>query len=108
MMLYDAAFAVVARLLGADYRRAIIVVTLYGGLASTAFVPLTHFLVVSLGWRDALLALAAIQLPFCAGIPYLLLRGREIPLMRMQQDSNAGQPSRSSLPWRIPYSGCWC
>ncbi len=77
MMLYDAAFAVVARLLGADYRRAIIVVTLYGGLASTAFVPLTHFLVVSLGWRDALLALAAIQLPFCAGIPYLLLRGRE-------------------------------
>jgi len=79
MMLYDSAFAVVSRLLGADYRRAIIVITLYGGLASTAFVPLTHMLVVSLGWRDALLALAAIQFPFCFGIPFLLLRGREHP-----------------------------
>lgn len=77
MMLYDSAFAVVARMLGADYRRAIIVITLFGGLASTAFVPLTHSLVVWLGWRDALVALAAIQLPFCLGIPYLLLRGRE-------------------------------
>ena len=79
MMLYDSAFAVVARMLGADYRRAIIVITLFGGLASTAFVPLTHFLVVWLGWREALVALAAIQLPFCVGIPYLLLRGREDP-----------------------------
>lgn len=77
MMLYESAFAVVARMLGADYRKAIIVITLFGGLASTVFVPLTHLLVVSLGWRQALMALAVIQLPFCAGIPYLLLRGRE-------------------------------
>ena len=45
MTLYEAAFAVVARMLGADYRRAIIVITLFGGLASTVFVPLTHYLV---------------------------------------------------------------
>ena len=77
MTLYESAFAVVARLLGADYRRAIIVITLLGGLASTVFVPLTHLLVVSLGWRQALIALALIQLPFCAGIPFFLLRGRE-------------------------------
>jgi MFS family permease len=79
MMLYESAFAVVARLLGADYRKAIIVITLLGGLASTAFVPLTHFLVEWLGWRQALMALALIQLPFCAGIPFFLLRGRERP-----------------------------
>jgi MFS family permease len=77
MLLYDAAFAVVARMLGADYRKAIIVITLFGGLASTVFVPLTQFLVSSVGWRDALICLAAIQLPFSGGIPYLLLRGRE-------------------------------
>jgi MFS family permease len=77
MLLYDAAFAVVARMLGADYRKAIIVISLFGGLASTVFVPLTQFLVTSLGWRDALMCLAVIQLPFSAGIPYLLLRGRE-------------------------------
>ena len=79
MTLYDAAFAVVARLLGADYRRAIIVITLFGGLASTVFVPLTQFLVDTHGWRNALKALALIQLPLGAGIPFLLLRGRETP-----------------------------
>jgi MFS family permease len=77
MTLYDAAFAVVARLLGADYRKAIIVITLFGGLASTVFVPLTQFLVDTHGWRNALKALALIQLPFGAGIPFLLLRNRE-------------------------------
>ena len=65
------------RMLGADYRKAIIVITLFGGLASTVFVPLTQFLITSLGWRNALICLAVIQLPFSAGIPYLLLRNRE-------------------------------
>jgi hypothetical protein len=72
-----AAFAVVARMLGTEYRKGIIVITLFGGLASTVFVPLTEFLVDRHGWRDALRALAALQLPICAGIPYVLLRGRE-------------------------------
>jgi MFS family permease len=77
MTLYDAAFAVVARMFGADYRKAIIVITLFGGLASTVFVPLTAFLVDTSGWRNALKIVAVIQLPFVAGIPYLLLRDRE-------------------------------
>jgi MFS family permease len=77
MTLYDAAFAVVARMFGADYRKAIIVITLFGGFASTVFVPLTQLLIHALGWRDALIALAAIQLPFVAGIPHLLLRDSE-------------------------------
>jgi len=77
MLLYDAAFAVVARMLGADYGKAIIMITLFGGLASTVFVPLTEFLVNRYGWREALQVLAAIQIPFCAGIPFLLLRNRE-------------------------------
>ena len=79
MTLYEAAFAVVARMFGADYRRAIIVITLFGGLASTVFVPLTQHLVDAYGWRTALIALAMIQLPFVAGIPFLLLRNRETP-----------------------------
>ena len=87
MTLYDAAFAVVARMLGADYRKAIIVITLFGGLASTVFVPLTQFLINTHGWRTALKLLAVIQLPFCAGIPYLLLRDREI-----------SDPSRGTRP----------
>jgi MFS family permease len=79
MTLYEAVFAVVARMLGSDYRRGIIVITLFGGLASTVFVPLTQYLVDEHGWRTALRVLAIVQLPFCAGIPYVLLRGRETP-----------------------------
>ena len=76
-ILYDPVFAVVARAFAADYRRAITTITLLGGLASTVFIPATQGLVEILGWRHALLALALIELPICAGIPWILLRGRE-------------------------------
>lgn len=79
MTLYDAAFAVVARMLGAEYRKAIIVITLFGGLASTVFVPLTQLLIDAHGWRSALTMLALIQLPFVAGIPHLLLHDGNTP-----------------------------
>lgn len=77
MVLYDPVFAVVARAVPTDYRRGITTITLLGGLASTVFIPLTQALVDILGWRHALLALAAIELPICAGIPWLLLRDGE-------------------------------
>jgi MFS family permease len=77
MTLYDPVFAVVARALPGGYRRAITTITLVGGLASTAFIPLTQALVEAVGWRGALLVLAAIELPLCAGVPWLLLHGRE-------------------------------
>lgn len=76
-ILYDPVFAVVARAFAADYRRAITTITLLGGLASTAFIPATQGLVEIFGWRHALLALALIELPVCAGIPWILLRRRE-------------------------------
>ncbi len=76
-ILYDPVFAVVARAFAADYRRAITTITLLGGLASAVFIPATQGLVDILGWRHALLALALIELPICACIPWILLRGRE-------------------------------
>jgi MFS family permease len=77
MVLYDPVFAVVARVVPSDYRRAITAITLLGGLASTVFIPLTNELVLTLGWRHALIALALIELPLCAGIPWVLLPPRE-------------------------------
>ncbi len=76
-VLYEPVFAVVARAFAADYRRAITTITLLGGLASTVFIPVTQGLVEIFGWRHALLVLALIELPICAAIPWLLLRGRE-------------------------------
>lgn len=77
MALYEAAFAVTARLVPGNYRRAITAITLLAGLASTAFVPLTHWLVTSLGWREALIILAMIELLVCSAVPLMFLRDAE-------------------------------
>ncbi|MDB5870633.1 MAG: major facilitator superfamily 1 [Ramlibacter sp.] len=72
--LYSPVFAVVTRRFPQDFRRAIITLTFLGGLASTVFIPLSAWLIQSLGWRQALWVLAALQLLVCAPLHALLLR----------------------------------
>lgn len=62
LALYDAAFAALAWLGGAESKRAMSQITLFGGLASTAFWPLGQALVSSHGWRSALLCYAGFLL----------------------------------------------
>jgi MFS family permease len=61
-MLYEPVFAIVGRAFSdaADRLRAIATVTVMGGLASTAFLPGTTFLVERLGWQRAAIALAVV------------------------------------------------
>jgi MFS family permease len=61
-ILYEPVFAIIGRAFadGDTRLRAIATVTITGGLASTAFLPGTSFLVKQLGWRGAVVALAAI------------------------------------------------
>ncbi|MGH9218476.1 MAG: MFS transporter [Vicinamibacterales bacterium] len=61
-ILYEPVFAIVGRAFrDADDRlRAIATVTVMGGLASTAFLPGTTFLVGRLGWQGATIALAIV------------------------------------------------
>ncbi|HET8744523.1 MAG TPA: MFS transporter, partial [Ramlibacter sp.] len=73
--LYTPVFAVVTRRFPLDFRRAIITLTFLGGLASSVFIPLSAWLIAVLGWRPALLALAAIHLLVCVPIHFLCLRG---------------------------------
>jgi MFS family permease len=72
--LYTPAFAIVTRRFPHDFRRAIITLTFLGGLASTVFIPLTAWLITLLGWRHALLALAAVHLLVCAPLHARVLR----------------------------------
>jgi len=72
--LYPPVFAVVIRRFPHDFRRAIITITFLGGLASTVFIPLTAWLISALGWRNALLALAALHLLVCAPLHWQVLR----------------------------------
>ena len=73
--LYTPAFAVVTRRFPQDFRRAIITLTFLGGLASTVFIPLFAWWMELWGWRQALWAVAALQLLVCAPLHAWLLRG---------------------------------
>ncbi|MBO7935661.1 MFS transporter [Streptomyces sp. CAI-85] len=57
---YQPAFAALTRWWAPDHIRALTIVTLAGGLASTAFAPLTAALADHLSWRHTYLVLAAI------------------------------------------------
>lgn len=60
MVLYEPAFAIIVPRLAPERRpMALLAVTFVGGLASTVFLPLTGALVAGLGWRTAVLWLAA-------------------------------------------------
>ena len=72
--LYAPVFSVVTRRYPLDFRRAIITLTFLGGLASTVFIPLTASLIHALGWRQALLCLAALHVLVCAPLHFYLLR----------------------------------
>ncbi len=62
MGLYDPAYATLGRLYGAEARRAITTLTLWGGFASTVCWPLSAFLVEHAGWRWTCFAYAGLHL----------------------------------------------
>ena len=68
--LYDAAFATLGRLYGADARPSITALTLWGGFASTVCWPLSAFLLAHLGWRGTCLTYAALQVAL--SVPLIL------------------------------------
>ncbi len=67
-ILYESAFAVLARRVGPQHSRAgITTITLWAGFASTVFIPLEQFLMDAWGWRESLWVLAAVNLACAAG-----------------------------------------
>ena len=73
--LYEPAFAVLAKWFERSRARALLLVTLAGGLASTIFLPLSAWLVEAQGWRGALFDLAAI-LALLTILPHALVLRR--------------------------------
>ncbi len=72
LVLYEPAFATVAKWFERRRRLAITLLTLVGGLASIVFTPLQTWLVHELGWRTALVALALL-LAAVTVLPHALL-----------------------------------
>ena len=73
--LYEAAFPALSQFAGERYRAALTALTLFGGLASTAFWPLSWQLEHSLGWRSTLLVFAGLHLGLCLPLHRWLLPG---------------------------------
>lgn len=81
-ILYTPVFSIVTRRFPGDFRRAIIVITFLGGLASTFFIPLIDALIRHFGWSAAVLILAAVHAFFCAPMHWILLRNEPGPARR--------------------------
>jgi MFS family permease len=80
MTLYEPVFAVTAAWFDRYRPRAVLVLTVFGGLASVVFVPLTAALVDGLGWRGALVVLAVIAAVIGLPVHALLVRRRPADL----------------------------
>jgi MFS family permease len=75
-VLYEPAFATVARFFERDRPRALAVLTLVAGLASICFLPLANALLERWGWRTAVAILAAILGLITIPLHALILRRR--------------------------------
>jgi MFS family permease len=89
--LYEPVFAVTAAWFDRHRPRAVLVLTVFGGLASVVFVPLTAALVNWLGWRNAVLVLAGIAALIGLPVHGVLVRRRPADL-GLYPDGAPGPP----------------
>jgi predicted MFS family arabinose efflux permease len=94
--LYDAAFASLSLMSGDRHRTAVTALTLFGGLASTAFWPLSYGLNEAIGWRATVGVYAGLHLLVCLPLHAWALASR-----RAAPASTAtGAGGSSSDGWR--------
>jgi hypothetical protein len=99
--LYDPAFATLHRAAGTHYRRAVTVVTLFGGFASTVFWPLSQYLLDTVGWRDALLVYALLHLAVCLPLHVFLTPPP------VDETAHAVEVRASVAPAHVPAAFAW-
>lgn len=92
--LYEPAFAVIARRAGPMHsRRGITALTLWGGFASTVFVPLVQLLLDRLGWRGTLEVLGVINIAVCAALYLLVIDpGKDAPAGAVAEQGRGAHP----------------
>jgi sugar phosphate permease len=83
--LYEPAFTTVTAWFERDRARAILIITILAGFASTIFLPLTGWFETRYGWRDALLGLAAI-LGIATILPHAVILRRRPEDLGLQVD----------------------
>lgn len=100
-VLYPVAFAAVARLeLGVSPQRSITVITLFGGVASTIFWPLTLALHDAVDWRSSWLILGSAYLVICVPLHFVSLSGPERDPSAMTSETGEQWPELTGLDRR--------
>ena len=107
--LYDPAFAVIARRVGPlNARKGITTLTLWGGFASTVFVPIIQFLVETQGWRGALLVMAAVNILICATLHFLAIDPlRDAPVRAAGTDAAPPAAGRAAVAAAMRTPAYW-
>lgn len=106
LVLYEPAFAVVIQHFPAAVRsQALLTITIVAGFASSIFIPLAGLLTAHLGWRHAVLTLAALLLILTVPLhAYVIPRGRA-PRPAPATGSHADGDTRTALAdpgfWRL-------
>ncbi len=101
MTLYEPAFAVVARRFREQARGGITTLTLWGGFASTVFVPITQLLIDNYGWRDTLIVLGLINLALCVALYSVTINPKADPPPLRPPGADAAQAlsGRQAVLW---------
>ena len=95
--LYEAAFATVAGIYGHNALKAITGITLFAGFASTVGWPLSAVLIDTFGWRQALIAWAALHLLVGLPLNRLIVPQSAPPAPIIEDD---GVPA-TGVPWTM-------
>ncbi|WP_274427029.1 MFS transporter [Chelativorans sp. YIM 93263] len=107
--LYEPAFAVITRRVGAHRaRKGITALTLWGGFASTVFIPLIQFLIEGYGWRGALMVLGGVNIVICGSLYFLAIDPTKDYLHPSLQEHGI-QPlaGREAISWAIKRPVFW-
>ncbi|OZI19870.1 MFS transporter [Bordetella genomosp. 9] len=103
--LYEAAFSSLVRLYGQHSRGAISGITLIAGFASTVGWPLTHYLQVEFGWREACYAWAVLHLVLALPLNFLLPSpGATAMAARRPSTAPASRSAPAGVPTTAPAS----
>ena len=107
--LYPPAFAVLTRRFPNHFRRAIIILSFLGGLASTVFIPLVAWLIDAIDWRETMWVISAMQFLVCAPIHFYLLRGAQSTSLNIvkNKDHLIGEAKHIELKPADPNLSIW-
>lgn len=106
--LYEAVFAVVVRCNGAEKsRREITLLTLWGGFASTVFIPLIEVLLAAWGWRTSLIFLGLVPLLLCFPLNAYATKSYAERRRSLVRESQSEPGATLGLKWAVGQPTYW-